>query len=161
MKPPDRLILEILAALAVGALVLIPLTLRRPLGSLKTAGPDHFFAQSEDFTCGPAALVSAESWCGRSVTERAMVEACGTTQEGTTAEQIAKACGGWVQPMPKSVGMVGRTFVVEINDEPPLFHFVCAHAEAGGWEVDDPDAKGPALWKDSDFSTAIAAVEVR
>lgn len=152
--------LALLACLALfaGSLVAITFTWHRPLGANITARTDHQCEGTEEFTCGPDSLVSAYSWIGHVVTEREMVNACGTTRYGTTAEAVAKAAHGQIVPFPLSAP--GRTFVVCIDRADAKNHMVCAHGELNGWTVNDPAHQDPEHWLGSDFEGATKAIEV-
>lgn len=147
-----------LLSTVVVAMAAVALTLHRPLGADVTARPDHQCEQSEDFTCADAALVSAYSWVGKTVTERQMIIACHTDRHGTTAAAVAEAAHSAIQPFPLSAP--GRTFVVYLSRSASKNHMVCAHGEAGGWTVNDPALDHPQHWTNADFSEAMCAIEV-
>jgi len=160
MKSSALIALASIAIAVAACIVIVAVTINRPLGADVTADPDHFCPQSEDFTCADAAMVMAESWQGKSVTERQMVVDLGTTRAGTSTAAIAKFAGALAQPLPQSAP--GRTFVVVMPADPfPKDHAICAHGDATGWWVGDPELTGPERWTAQDFSSAICAVEVK
>lgn len=154
-----NIVLGVLAVLFLGAIVTILFTLYRPIGAVKTADSRHHIEQFEDFTCGPAAAVSALSWLNVTVTEREMVARFHCDRRGTWPEPMAAALGSRVQKkLPDSAP--GRVFIVEIRNSPSTNHYVCAHGEIDGWTVDDPAKHEPEHWTTKDFEDQLCAIEV-
>lgn len=149
-----------LVGAVVASAIVILATLHRPIGSLASADPaTHHLRQSEEFTCGPAAVSEALSYYGVHASERALAMGLGTTRRGTSPVDVARIVGGKLAPFPLSAP--GRVFVVDIGFRYSYdHHFVCAFGEADGWTVNDPRVESPEHWTNADFSQAVVAVEV-
>lgn len=154
-------------ALALAGVTTLVLFLHLPYGSATNfADAQHQCMQTEDASCAAAAMVSALSWRGIKVSEHTMAVAAGTTRYGTFANTAAQALQK----------MLGNTYtvtvanqlpaptpdellIVEINDNYPTYHMVCADGTGTGWIVNDPLKHAPEVWTVAEMQKSLVAVD--
>lgn len=156
------------AALAIGgALVLFFHPLYGDPNNFADA--QHQCMQTEDASCAAAAIVSALSYRNIRISEHTAAAAAGTTRYGTFVNVAAQA----VQKMlgdKYTITVINQLpdphpdelLIVEINDNYPVYHIICADGTATGWVVNDPLKHAPEVWTVTDMQKSfVTAIEIK
>lgn len=132
------------------------------------ADAQHQCVQSEDSSCAAAAIVSALSYRNIRISEHTAAAAAGTTRYGTfitvAAQAVQKMLGDHytvtvIKQLPDP--SLGELLLVEINDNYPVYHMVCADGTGTGWVVNDPLKHAPEAWTAADMQKSFATVDAQ
>lgn len=131
------------------------------------ADAQHQCMQTEDASCAAAAIVSALSYRNIRISEHTAAAAVGTNRYGTfvnvAAQAVQKMLGAGytasvINQLPDP--HPDELLMVEINDNYPVYHMICADGTATGWVVNDPLKHAPEVWTVADMQKSFATVDV-